>query len=106
MMQVILNIIKNSEDNFLERRIEKPYIKIKTYYDQEFYYIEISDNGGGIPEEIIDKVFDPYFSTKHEKNGSGLGLYMSKIMIEQHHYGELSTKNSDVGVVFTIKLKQ
>jgi nitrogen-specific signal transduction histidine kinase len=105
MMQVILNIVKNSEDNFLERKIEKPYIEIKTYSEKEFHCIEISDNGGGISEEIIDKIFDPYFSTKHEKNGSGLGLYMSKIMVEQHHSGELLAKNSDVGAVFTIKLK-
>ena len=104
-MQVILNIVKNSEDNFLERKIEKPYIEIKTYSEGEFHCIEISDNGGGISEEIIDKIFDPYFSTKHEKNGSGLGLYMSKIMVEQHHSGELLAKNSDVGAVFTIKLK-
>ena len=105
MMQVILNIVKNSEDNFLERKIEKPYIEIKTYSEKEFHCIEISDNGGGISEEIIDKIFDPYFSTKHEKNGSGLGLYMSKIMVEQHHSGKLLAKNSDVGAVFTIKLK-
>jgi nitrogen-specific signal transduction histidine kinase len=105
MMQVVLNIIKNSEDNFIERKTEKPYIKIKTYYDEPFHCIEIADNGGGISKDIINKIFDPYFSTKHEKNGSGLGLYMSKIMVEQHHSGKLLVKNSDVGAVFTIKLR-
>ena len=101
VMHVILNIIKNSQDNFREKKTENPYIKIKTFKNN----ISICDNGGGISEEIIDKVFDPYFSTKDEKNGTGLGLYMSKNIIEDHHNGKLTVKNTAEGVCFIIEFE-
>ncbi|MCK5111301.1 MAG: transporter substrate-binding domain-containing protein [Arcobacteraceae bacterium] len=110
--QVILNIIKNAEDILLERDIKAPYIKLITYKEndetlqkeKEKYILEIIDNGGGIPEDIIDKIFDPYFSTKSEKHGTGLGLYMSKTIIEEHCGGKLTAQNKDNGVVFKISL--
>ena len=100
MMQVILNILKNTHDNFKEKKIKNPYIKITT----ENKTITICDNGGGISEDIMDKIFDPYFSTKDDKNGTGLGLYMSKTIIEEHHNGKLSAENTDDGVCFTVEL--
>jgi len=100
MMQVILNILKNAQDNFKEKQIKDPYIKI-TVTNRT---ISICDNGGGIKEDIIEEIFNPYFSTKDEKNGTGLGLYMSKTIIEDHHNGKISTKNIDDGVCFTIEL--
>ncbi|MEA3553303.1 MAG: transporter substrate-binding domain-containing protein [Campylobacterota bacterium] len=102
--QVILNIIKNAEDILVDRDIKKPYIKLVSYKKDDKYILEIIDNGGGIPEKIIDKIFDPYFSTKLEKNGTGLGLYMSRTIIEEHCGGELTVKNKDKGVVFRISL--
>ncbi len=103
--QVILNLMKNAEDIILEKKIEDAYIKITTYMDGTLHILEISDNAGGVPEDIICKIFDPYFSTKLEKNGTGLGLYMSKSIIEEHCSGRLSLSNSDVGAVFKIELK-
>jgi len=100
MMQVVLNILKNSQDNFNEKKIDDPYIKIIVDGDT----ISILDNGGGIPEKIIESVFDPYFSTKSEKNGTGLGLHMSKIIVDEHHRGHLRVENTEVGVHFSIKL--
>jgi len=100
VMQVILNILKNAQDNIKEKNIKKPYIKITTK-DRTIY---ICDNSGGIPEDIIEKIFDPYFSTKDEKNGTGLGLYMSKTIIEKHHNGKISAQNTEDGVCFTIEL--
>ena len=101
LKQVVLNLLKNAEDILLEKNIENPKILIKTYDN----VLEISDNAGGVPSEILDKVFDPYFSTKKEKNGTGLGLYMSKTIIEEHCDGTLSVHNNDEGAVFTIKMQ-
>lgn len=104
MMQVVLNILQNAKDNFKERDIENPVIIIKTYDTDERVVVEICDNGGGIPEDIMQNIFDPYFSTKDEKNGTGLGLYMSKMIVEEHHHGELDAFNRDEGVYFKIEL--
>ena len=100
MMQVILNILKNAQDNFKEKTIKYPHITIRTSEKS----ISISDNGGGISKNLIEKIFDPYFSTKDEKNGTGLGLYMSKIIVEDHHKGSLHVSNSDDGACFNIEL--
>ena len=107
MVQVILNILKNAQDNFNEKKIKDPQIII-TCEDSgdNGVAIKICDNGGGIKETIIGKIFDPYFSTKDEKNGTGLGLYMSKMIIENHHNGSLNADNYDDGVCFTIELKK
>ena len=104
IMQVILNIMKNSQDNFKEKMIKNPRISITCKDAEDKVAVEICDNGGGIPENILPNIFDPYFSTKDEKNGTGLGLYMSKIIIEEHHNGSLLVKNCDDGVCFTIVL--
>jgi signal transduction histidine kinase len=104
MMQVILNIIKNSEDNFMEKNIMNPEITITTTKESSSYIILICDNGGGIDKEIMSKIFDPYFSTKDEKNGTGLGLYMSKVIVEDHNNGKLNVLNSDVGTCMQIIL--
>lgn len=104
VMQVILNILKNAEDNFKEKRIKNPKITILT----EDRKISICDNGGGIADNIIDRIFDPYFSTKDETNGTGLGLYMSKMIIQNHHAGKLYVENivdvqgTNIGVCFNI----
>jgi C4-dicarboxylate-specific signal transduction histidine kinase len=83
--QVLLNLIKNAEDILIEKEIKNPKIKIVALDTS----ITVSDNGGGVPSDIIDKIFDPYFSTKTKKDGTGLGLYMSKTIIEDHCKGKL-----------------
>jgi nitrogen-specific signal transduction histidine kinase len=100
VMQVVLNIIKNAEEILVEKNIQNPKIDIKV----KGFTLIISDNAGGIPEDIIDKIFDPYFSTKTKKDGTGLGLYMSKTIIEEHCGGKLSVCNSKEGAVFTVDL--
>lgn len=102
--QVILNIIKNSEDALVDNLVLNSEIRIKTYIEDSLAKIEISDNAGGIKEDILEKIFDPYFSTKSEKEGTGLGLYMSKIIIEDHCKGKLIVTNSKAGAIFTISL--
>jgi len=100
--QVVLNLLKNAEDALLEHKIKNPYIKIRSYTEDNHVILEISDNAGGIPTDIIENIFDPYFSTKTQKDGTGLGLYMSKTIIEEHCGGCLDVSNSDVGAVFKI----
>ena len=103
LKQVVLNFIKNAEDALLEKEVKEPTIKISTYIKEGKYILEVSDNAGGIPEDIIEKIFDPYFSTKKGKEGTGLGLYMSKTIIEEHCNGKLTVDNNN-GAVFTIEL--
>ncbi len=105
LKQVILNLIKNAEDILLENNIKNPYIKISAYNKDDKFIFEISDNAGGVPLDIVDKIFDPYFSTKTKKDGTGLGLYMSKMIVEDHCEGELSVYNDDNGAVFRIVIK-
>lgn len=105
LMQVILNIIKNSIDNFIERETPHPKIVIEVFTNNDHDIIKICDNGGGIDEAILPKIFDPYFSTKDEKNGTGLGLYMSKMIIEEHNNGTLHVNNTNQGVCIEINFK-
>lgn len=102
--QVVLNLIKNSEDILVEKNIENPYIKIETRITDDFYILAVSDNGGGIPANIIDHIFEAYYSTKTHKDGTGLGLYMSKTMIEEHCGGVLYVQNTKDGALFEIRL--
>lgn len=102
--QVVLNLIKNAEDALLENRVQDPVIMIETFCDstKKSKELIIRDNAGGIPADIIDKIFDPYFSTKLDKNGTGLGLYMSKTIIQEHCNGSLKVSNDRQGAVFQI----
>lgn len=106
LMQVILNILKNAQDNFKDKKIQDARIMIDTYDIPDGARLEICDNGGGIPEDILQKIFDPYFSTKDEKNGTGLGLYMSKTIVETHHNGKFYAENRDSGVCFFLDMKR
>ncbi len=101
--QVILNILNNAKDAMVENQSENATIMISTYTLKHTCMIEITDTGGGIRSEDMPKIFDPYFSTK-SKNGTGLGLYMSKMIIEEHCKGKLDVKNKDKGASFTISL--
>jgi signal transduction histidine kinase len=103
--QVLLNIIQNAVEALEEQKTEHPKITIMTGKTRSGNpFISIEDNAGGIPEAYIDKVFDPYFSTK-EKNGTGLGLYMSQTIIEEHCDGIIGVQNTDKGARFTIEFK-
>lgn len=100
--QVILNLFKNAEEVLVEKKIKYPKITINTYSNDGNIIIEFIDNGGGIEENHLAAIFDAYYSTKKSKNGSGLGLYMSKTIIEDHCCGSLSASNNESGAVFTI----
>ncbi len=104
LKQVLLNLLKNAEDVLLEREIEDAQIIIKTFCDESHLYLEVCDNAGGVPETHIDQIFNAYYTSKSQDIGSGLGLYMSKIIIEEHCGGSLSVKNVEDGACFCISL--
>jgi signal transduction histidine kinase len=102
--QVLLNILKNAEDVLQDKEIKDASICISGYKDEEYVYLVVEDNAGGVPDDIIKNIFEPYFSTKIAKDGTGLGLYMSKTIIEDHCKGSLKVENSEDGARFTIAL--
>lgn len=104
--QVILNILANAQDVLMEKEIENPFINISVRETSTKYFIDIEDNGGGIDMDIIDKVFDIYFTTKSKKEGTGLGLYISKLIIEAKLGGSIYVCNSQDGAIFTIELNK
>ena len=104
--QVLLNIINNAKDALVEYNIKNPKIDIEVSEEKGNINIKIYDNAGGIPKDIISKIFEPYFTTKEQGKGTGIGLYMSKMIIENNMDGELSVENSEDGVVFTIQLNK
>ena len=104
MMQVLLNIIKNAIDIIVERKIQNPKIKFKTYVEKESCTINIMDNAGGIPADILPHIFDKKFTTKSHSHGTGLGLDMSKTIVENKVDGELTAYNIDGWAVFSIKI--
>ena len=104
LVQVLINILNNTRDVCDERRIKNPMVSLSVKHDANNAYIQINDNGGGADESIIQKIFDPYFTTKHQAQGTGLGLYMSKRIIEEHLKGIITAKNVGGGMEFFISL--
>jgi C4-dicarboxylate-specific signal transduction histidine kinase len=106
LSQVILALIANARDALVYKDIKSPWIKINAKSDGEYILITIEDNAGGIDENMLLKVFEPYFSTKENKQGSGLGLYISKMIIESSMSGNIDIVNTKNGAKFRIKVKK
>ena len=104
IVQVFINLAKNSCDAMIERDTQDRQINIFTYEKDDKLFVEFEDNAGGIKDKVLEKIFDPYFSTKTNKNGTGLGLYMSKTIIEQHSLGKIDVFNTKTGTKFVIQL--
>ncbi|AXH15739.1 hypothetical protein CP985_08730 [Malaciobacter mytili LMG 24559] len=115
LTQAILNILTNAKDVLIEKinhLEERRIVKIQTKAINDFVYIYIQDNGKGIKKEIIDKIFEPYFTTKHKSQGTGIGLYMTREIIIKHMKGEIKVENRSfehegikyLGACFEIKL--
>jgi signal transduction histidine kinase len=102
--QAVLNILSNAKDILVDRKIKNPYIRLILKKGSTYALVKIEDNAGGINKEIIDRIFEPYFTTKHATQGTGIGLYMSKIIIEDNMHGFIDVKNGKFGAIFTIKL--
>jgi len=102
--QALLNIISNSREAAIERNISNPRIFIRIIRENDRSVLYIRDNCGGIPEEIINKIFDPYFTTRGPERGTGIGLYMSKVIIERNMDGQLTVCNVGGGAEFRIEV--
>jgi len=109
-MQVILNLVKNAKDILNSKKIQNPKIVINTICRSHSLVVSVCDNAGGVDEKIMDRIFEPYFSTKDKKSGTGLGLYMSKMIIEEYMDGSLSITNTkdsqgkNIGACFKIEI--
>lgn len=104
LLQVFLNIFSNSRDAFLEHHTQEAAITCNCENREESILFLIKDNAGGIPKTIQNRIFEPYFSTKGEKNGTGLGLYMSSIIIEKHLKGNIRVCSHDDSTTFAIQI--
>jgi len=112
LIQVLVNLLKNSRDILITLENQKKYIFINTYKEDSNFIIEIKDNGKGIPEDILGRIFEPYFTTKHRAQGTGIGLYMSEQIVKNHLDGSLTVSNETyfydgieyTGAKFTIKV--
>ncbi len=103
LMQVLLILLNNAKDALAENKIQNPKVEIISKIKEGAIIISIQDNGGGIEEEIINKVFEPYFTTKFQSDGTGIGLYMAKMIIEESMAGKLTLTNEEDGVLAIIK---
>ncbi len=101
---VLLHIIYNSKDILIERGIEKGFIKLSAQKEKDNLLVIIEDNGKGIDDKIIGKIFDPYFTTKHQSQGTGMGLYICQIIVSKRLEGYISVSNTLKGAKFIINL--
>ena len=93
--QVFLNILNNARDILIEKNVDNKKVLIEYDFNDDLYCISFTDNAGGVPEHIMPKIFDPYFTTKHKSQGTGIGLYMCKQIVEKHSEGMISVENKE-----------
>jgi len=103
--QVLLNILINARDAIIERVVDNARVTITICCEDGSAIVTVADNAGGIPEDVITKVFDPYFTTKGPQQGTGVGLFMSKNIIEKNMGGRLTVRNTDSGAEFRIEVQ-
>ncbi len=106
LKQILIVLLNNAQDALLDRNTFNAKIEIQTFQDNGKYIIKILDNAGGITKSVKEKIFEPYYTTKHSSKGTGIGLYMAKKIIEERHNGTLNVKNIDSGTEFSIALAE
>jgi signal transduction histidine kinase len=100
--QVLLNLINNAKDVLQEQAVARPVIRVSIDEENGFAVVKVWDNGGGIPDDIVDQIFDPYFTTKETGKGSGIGLYISQTIMKEHFGGIITVANINGGAQFTV----
>ncbi|QXE93028.1 hybrid sensor histidine kinase/response regulator [Geomonas subterranea] len=102
--QVLLNIINNAMDAFCERKVRAPRVKVTLSSHDKKAVVTIADNAGGIPDGVIGRIFEPYFTTKEQGKGTGIGLFMAKNIVEKSMNGSLTVRNTGEGAEFRIEV--
>ena len=106
--QVLMNLISNARDAIMERRKKEPdfggKITIRTYAEGDMAVAEVEDDAGGVPEAVAQRIFEPYFTTKEEGKGTGLGLYMAKRLIEEKMRGSITLEKGEKGARFVVRI--
>jgi len=102
--QVLLNIFTNAKDILTSSRVETPKVWVRSFVEEQRIVVEIEDNGGGINQDIMERIFEPYFTTKDKNIGTGIGLYMSKMIIENNMGGKIYAYNGKHGAIFRIEI--
>jgi len=103
-MQALLNILLNARDALVEHKVDNSLVNIRLFHENGRSVVTVTDNGGGIADDIMPKIFDPYFTTKKQIYGAGIGLYMAKMIIEKKMGGSLKVRNVDGGAEFRIEV--
>ncbi|GFO56842.1 hypothetical protein GMSM_38490 [Geomonas sp. Red276] len=103
-VQVLLNILINARDALVSRKPPAPRIAVRMCAEDGKTVVTVADNAGGVPEAIIDRIFDPYFTTKGPEQGTGIGLFMCKTIVEKNMGGRLSVRNTGEGAEFRIEI--
>jgi len=104
LKQVILSLITNSKEQLMQTLDHERWIKIELEVDGENIFLNVEDNGGGIPEDMLHRVFEPYFTSKHKDRGVGLSLYMTQKILRESMQGNIAVKNTKNGAKFTIQM--
>ena len=112
LIQVLINLLNNAGDELEKSDKKRKLIFLETYANDESIFIKVKDNAGGIPKNILNRIFEPYFTTKHKSQGTGVGLYMSDEIVKKHMQGNIVVKNKEFmfedalykGAEFTISL--
>jgi C4-dicarboxylate-specific signal transduction histidine kinase len=103
-VQAFFSIINNARECFLHRDVTQPKLSVEVACDGTEITVTIRDNAGGIPAQYVNKIFDLYFTTKRQGHGTGLGLYIAKMLIEKGMYGTITAENEGDGAAFVIHL--
>ena len=100
--EIIITLVNNAKDALVSRNIYKPFIKVSVWSENSYLFMKICDNAGGMSRSVMQKIFEPDFTTKHHSEGTGLGLFMVKKLLDEKFNAEIIVKNVESGVCFTL----
>jgi signal transduction histidine kinase len=103
LQEVLVSIINNAKDALVARNIYKPRIQLSAWHEEEYLFIKVCDNAGGMSKSVMRKIFEQNFTTKHTSEGTGVGLFMVKKLLDEEMNAQINVKNVESGVCFTLQ---